>query len=118
MTRMPSSETVAAYHRTRAWVFFVLYCGVIFFLSHQPGNPNYVPPFRHFDKLVHFVEYMVFAIFLSRALAYSGRKRTIGIVLGVSLLRLMNNRELEEIRVALHRKFWKAKPLAAEQEGL
>ncbi len=42
----------------------------------------------------------------------------VGILAGIFLLRLMNNAELEEIRGALHHKFWKAKPIASEQEGL
>lgn len=42
----------------------------------------------------------------------------IGIFAGIFLLRLMENRELEEIRISLHHKFWKAKPIVAEQEGL
>lgn len=42
----------------------------------------------------------------------------IGICSGVFLLRVMENRELEEIRASLHHKFWKTKPIAAEREGL
>lgn len=42
----------------------------------------------------------------------------IGIVVGVFLLRLMENRELIEIQDSLRRRFWKAKPIAAEQENL
>ena len=73
---MPSPESMAEYNKARAWVFFVLYCGLIFFMSSQPGNPNLVLPFPHFDKLVHFIEYLVFAVFLSRALVYSGWRKT------------------------------------------
>lgn len=42
----------------------------------------------------------------------------IGICAGIFLLRLMENKELEEVWVSLHHKFWKAKTIAAEQEGL
>ncbi len=42
----------------------------------------------------------------------------IGICSGIFLLRLMENEELEEVWVSLHHKFWKAKPIAAEQERL
>lgn len=42
----------------------------------------------------------------------------IGIIAGIFLLKLMDNRELEEIRAALRRKFWKAEAIVAEQEGL
>ena len=40
----------------------------------------------------------------------------IGICAGVFLLYLMDNRELEEIRIALHHKFWRQKPIVAEPE--
>lgn len=40
----------------------------------------------------------------------------VGICAGIFLLRVMENQELEEIRLSLHHKFWKAKPIAAEQE--
>ncbi len=43
---------------------------------------------------------------------------TIGIFSAIFLLRLMENREIEEIRVSLHHKFWKVKPIATEQEGI
>lgn len=42
----------------------------------------------------------------------------VGVCAGIFLLRLMDNRELEEIRVSLHHKFWKAKPIASEQETI
>lgn len=42
----------------------------------------------------------------------------IGIFSAIFLLRLMENREIEEVRISLHHKFWKAKPIASEQEGL
>ncbi len=42
----------------------------------------------------------------------------IGICAGVFLLYLMGNRELEEIRIALHHKFWRRKPIAVEPEVL
>jgi putative peptidoglycan lipid II flippase len=41
-----------------------------------------------------------------------------GIIAGIFLLRLMENREIVEIWMSLHRRFWKSKPIAAEQEGL
>ncbi len=41
-----------------------------------------------------------------------------GICAGIYLLRLMDSLELREIRVSLHHKFWKAKPIVSEQEGL
>lgn len=40
-----------------------------------------------------------------------------GVVGGIFLLHLMNNRELEEIKLSLRRKFWKAKPIATELES-
>lgn len=40
-----------------------------------------------------------------------------GIVGGIFLLHLLDNRELEEIKLSLHRKFWKAKPIATELES-
>ncbi|OGZ19476.1 MAG: hypothetical protein A2494_01750 [Candidatus Lloydbacteria bacterium RIFOXYC12_FULL_46_25] len=42
----------------------------------------------------------------------------IGIVGGIFLLRLMENQELREIQMSLHRKFWKSKPIATEPEGV
>lgn len=42
----------------------------------------------------------------------------IGICAGIFLLRLMENKELEEVWISLHHKFWKARTIAAEQEGL
>ena len=41
-----------------------------------------------------------------------------GICAGVYLMRLMNSLELKEVRVSLQHKFWKATPIASEQEGL
>lgn len=38
----------------------------------------------------------------------------VGIVAGILLLKLLGSRELEEIRKALHKKFWKAKPLGPD----
>lgn len=42
----------------------------------------------------------------------------LGIIAGVALLYVMENREIEEIRLALRHKFWKARPIAAEKETL
>jgi hypothetical protein len=42
----------------------------------------------------------------------------VGILAGVFLLILMDNKEIAEIRTSLRRKFWTAKPIASEQEGL
>ena len=42
----------------------------------------------------------------------------IGIVAGVMVLRLMKNREIEEIGKALHSKFWKARAIAPDKEEL
>ena len=42
----------------------------------------------------------------------------VGILVGVFLLRLMDNRELEEIWKSLHHKFWKVRPIATEQESI
>ena len=42
----------------------------------------------------------------------------VGIICGIFLLRLMENQELEEIRISLHHKFWKAKPIATEPENV
>jgi putative peptidoglycan lipid II flippase len=42
----------------------------------------------------------------------------IAVIAWIFLLRLLENRELEEIRASLHQKFWKAKPIAAEVDGL
>ncbi|OGZ06584.1 MAG: hypothetical protein A3C13_03755 [Candidatus Lloydbacteria bacterium RIFCSPHIGHO2_02_FULL_50_11] len=41
-----------------------------------------------------------------------------GIIAGMFLLHLMENKELEEIRLSLHKKFWKATPIAAGEETL
>lgn len=61
--------------RGRAWIYFLLYCGLITYMSHQPGDPMAVMPFPHFDKLIHFCEYFVFAILFQRALALQGIER-------------------------------------------
>lgn len=37
-----------------------------------------------------------------------------GIIVGVIILKLLKNRELEEIIITLHHKIWKAKPLSAD----
>ena len=42
----------------------------------------------------------------------------VGIFSGVFLLRLMENKELKEIRASLHKKFWKALPIASGEGGL
>jgi putative peptidoglycan lipid II flippase len=42
----------------------------------------------------------------------------IGICSGIFLLRLMNNRELQEIWISLHHKFWKSEPIITEQGGI
>jgi putative peptidoglycan lipid II flippase len=42
----------------------------------------------------------------------------IGICAGIFLLRIMENRELEEIHSSLHHKFWKSKPIVTEQGGI
>lgn len=55
----------------------------------------------------------VLGVFLQGAL--SG---ILGIVAGVFLLSLMNSRELREVSLSLHRKFWKSKPIAIEQENI
>ncbi len=55
--------------RARTWLYFVLFCGLIIFLSHQPGDPTHIPLFPHFDKVIHFIEYFVFGVLLQRALA-------------------------------------------------
>ena len=72
--------------RSRIWMTFLLYAGLIIYLSHQPGNPNAVLPFPHFDKLIHFIEYGVFGIFFARAIATVTDKKIPIIVLGGSLL--------------------------------
>jgi VanZ family protein len=73
--RFYSRAGFTEYHKGRAWVLFALYMGLIFFLSHQPGDPNKVPPFPHFDKFEHFIAYFVFATLLQRALYYSNIRR-------------------------------------------
>ncbi len=40
----------------------------------------------------------------------------LAILVGIFLLRMMENKELEEIRVSLHHKFWVKKPIVAEPE--
>ena len=62
-----SGSRISEYEKGRAWTVFLLYCGLITFLSHQPGDPNVVPPFPHYDKVQHFGEYLVFAVFCLRA---------------------------------------------------
>lgn len=42
----------------------------------------------------------------------------IGIVVGVMILKLMNNREVQEVGRALHSKFWRAHAIAPDQEEL
>ena len=42
----------------------------------------------------------------------------LGILVAVFLLNLMGNRELEEVRASLHKKFWNVRPIAAEKEAL
>lgn len=42
----------------------------------------------------------------------------IGITAGIFLLKLMKNREVEEIGTALHSKFWKARAIAPDKEEL
>lgn len=42
----------------------------------------------------------------------------LGIVAGVMILKLMKNREIEEIGKALHTKFWKARAIAPDKEEL
>lgn len=55
----------------------------------------------------------VFGVFMHGAL--SG---ILGVLAGVFLLSLMESRELREVSASLHRKFWKSKPIAAEQENI
>ncbi len=54
-----------------------------------------------------------FAVFLQGFIA-----GIMGIIAWAFLLYVMENREIEEIRIALHHKFWKSKPIVAEQEIL
>lgn len=42
----------------------------------------------------------------------------LGIIAGLFLLYLMENKELEEIRASLHKKFWKTRPIVVEREGI
>lgn len=42
----------------------------------------------------------------------------LGIVAGVMILKLMKNREIEEVGKALHSKFWKARAIAPDKEEL
>lgn len=42
----------------------------------------------------------------------------VGVCAGVFLLRIMENRELEEIRISLHHKFWRSKPIVTEPGAL
>jgi hypothetical protein len=51
----------------------------------------------------------VFGIFMQGFL--SG---IIGIIIGVIVLKLLKNKEIEEIWITLHHKIWKAKPLPAD----
>lgn len=111
---MPSPEALADYNKGRSWIFFFLYCGLIFFLSHQPGNPNLVLPFQHFDKVVHFIEYMVFAVFLSRALMYSGFRKTAGIVLASAIFYGITD-EIHQSFVPLRNSDWR--DLIADSAG-
>ena len=82
-----SRAAFSEYHRGRAWILFLLYAGLIFFLSHQPGDPSRLPPFPHFDKFEHFIAYFVFATLLQRALYYSDiRRLMMAITLGAAIL--------------------------------
>lgn len=40
----------------------------------------------------------------------------LGIAIGIFLLRMMESKELEEIRISLHKKFWKVLPIAVGEE--
>jgi putative peptidoglycan lipid II flippase len=42
----------------------------------------------------------------------------LGIIAGFALLKVLKNKEVAEITGALHTKFWKARPVAPEKEGL
>ncbi|MDO8521242.1 MAG: lipid II flippase MurJ [bacterium] len=42
----------------------------------------------------------------------------LGIFAAIFLLRLMGNKELEEVRISLHKKFWNVRPIATEREVL
>jgi VanZ family protein len=72
--------------RSCLWSVFIGYCVLLVYLSHQPGDPDYVAPFEHWDKLVHVIEYAVFAILLVLALSTVHEKRVPWIVLSLTLL--------------------------------
>ena len=40
----------------------IVIMGVIFFLSHQPGDNLYMPPFPWFDKVAHMAVYAVLGV--------------------------------------------------------
>ena len=54
--------------RVGRWITLLLYSALMITLSHQPGDADFVAPFAHVDKVVHLIEYAVFAVLLLRAL--------------------------------------------------
>lgn len=56
------------------WGPVAIYVLLIFYVSSM-SNPPGVPPIRHFDKLIHFVEYGVLGILLGRALGLTRLKQ-------------------------------------------
>lgn len=68
------------------WLIWVAYCALIIYLSHQPGDPNYVAPFEHIDKAQHFIEYAVFGALLLSALSTVCKKHILSIMIPVTLL--------------------------------
>lgn len=83
---MPTATTVREYKRMRAWTYAIFYSLLIVFMSHQPGRPDIQLPFPYFDKLVHFIEYFVFATFWQRALSYHVKGSLVWWGLGITAL--------------------------------
>jgi VanZ family protein len=69
-----------------SWTILLLYSAMMIYLSHQPGDLNYHPPFWHFDKVVHFLEYFFFSVLLLWALSALIKTRVLHIMIPVTLL--------------------------------
>lgn len=59
------------------WLPIPLYLGMIFALSSLSTIPFAMPKIENFDKLMHFSEYAILAVLLSRAINSTSRPRSL-----------------------------------------
>ena len=62
-------------------IAFIGYLIIVTILSQMPADIDAIPPFPHFDKLIHIVFYLGFSWFLGRLVRHQGQARLVWKVL-------------------------------------